>query len=463
MLRRVNLWLLHGLLVVLLQGCGGCGEDDPAPMGPGSGDRDGNVEEEPPPLDGGDRPIDVPNEDDLFPGDPPEELEGESCAADTNKIYELSTYDSNAQAAQLAVFAARFGLAYVSGDDVMCTTGVSFTEMYGAPGQHEPAAMTAYDDCTLVEQAAIARGDDVWLLAIVDNRQDARDLWIHAFNAESGRTRSQHRITENMAGEGAVELVRLDADRVLLVWAETAFDNSGTSLHGQFLSGAGEPIGEPVEIAAATEGFYTGMSMALLGESFIGLVYLRDDGVGGRSAVLDVLSRETAERERDPWVLTTEPGANGTIDIASDSMGAGVAYTLAQGTSRQIWFQEVGRDGRAAPVIAAGGNEGGPADPLRVIENPQLAIDLSLAKMPRGFALAYRALPSVGVPEPQIRAHFLDKAGRIVGDSAIALAELNGGQTALEMSTDGRMVLSWTDTDEDGISTLRALIVPCGT
>jgi hypothetical protein len=463
MLRRVNLWLLHGSLLVLLQGCGGCGEDDrPQVMMPP--DRDGNVDEEPDePIDGGDSPIDVPDEDDLFPGDPPEELEGERCAADTNKIYELATYSGNAQPAQLAVFASRFGLAYVSNEDVMCTTGVSLAEMSGAPGQNEPSPMTAYDDCTLVEQAAIARGDDAWLLAIVDNRQEARDLWVHAFDPESGRTRGQHRITENMAGEGAVELVRIDADSALIVWAETAFDNSGTALHAQFLSGEGEPMGEPVEIAEAAEGFNTSMAMVLLGEFYVGLAYVRDDGAGGQVAVLDVLDRETAERERDPWVLTTEAGANGTIDIASDSMGAGVAYTLVQGTSRQVWFQELGLDGRAAPVLGGGGLMGGPSDPLRVVENPQLAIDLSLARMPRGFALAYRALPSVGVTVPQIRAHFLDKSGRIVGDSAIALAEINGGQTALEMSTDGRMVLSWTDTDEEGLSTLRALIVPCGT
>ena len=99
---------------------------------------------------------------------------------------------------------------------------------------------------------------------------------------------------------------------------------------------------------------------------------------------------------------------------------------------------------------------------VRIVENPQLAIDVSLAKMPRGYALAYRALPSPGVSVPQIRAHFLDRTGRIVGDSGIALAEPNGGQTALEIGTDGRMVVSWTDTTEDNVSTLRALILPCG-
>lgn len=462
MQRRVNLWLLNVLLLVSLQGCGGCGEDDPVgpaiiPDSGGDGDEDDAGS-----FDSGPSPIDVPDAEDLFPGDPPEALEGERCAADTNKIYDLASTSSNALPAQVAVSAARFGLAFVSTADVMCTTGVSFAELYGAPGANEPSPTTAYDDCTLVEQAAIARGDGLWLLAVVDNRQDERDLWVHAFDHEAGDTVEQHRITENMAAEGPVELLRIDNERALIVWAEVAFDGSGAALRGQFLSGTGEPMGDVVEIAEPAAGFYSSMSMVLLGELYIGLSYAHDDGTGARSVVLDVLRRETGERERDPWVLTTEPGENATVDLASDSRGAGVAYTLAQGTSRQIWFQALGLDGRAAPVIGAGGQMGGPSEPKRVVENPQLGVDVSVAKLPTGFAVAYRALPSVGVTVPQIRAHFLDAFGRIVGDSAVALAEPTGGQTTIEAATDGRIVLSWTDTDDEAISTLRALIMPCG-
>lgn len=449
------------MLFVVLQGCGGCGEDDsPGPAVP-PGDGDSSVDEEPDDPDSGDSPIDVPDAEALYPGDPPEELAGEQCAADTNKIYELVTTSANAQPPSLAQFAGHFGMTYVTTTDAACATSVSFAEMFGVPGAHEPSPMTAYDDCTLVEQAAIARGDDAWLIAVVDNRQEARDLWVHAFDSDSGDTNGQHRITQNMAGEGAVELLRITNDRVLIVWSESAFDNSGTSLFGQFLSGSGEPMDEPVEIAAPAAGAYSSMSMVLLGESYVGLAYIHDDGAGGLSAVLDVLNQETAERDRDPWVLTTEPGVNGTIDLASDSMAAGVAYTIVQGTSRQVWFQGLGLDGLASPVLGGGG-AGGPSAPSRIVENPQLAIDVSMAKMPRGFAIAYRALPSVGVTVPQIRAHFLDRDGRIVGDSAVALAELAGGQTAIEMSSDGRIALSWMDTDEDGNSTLRALMVPCG-
>jgi len=247
-----------------------------------------------------------------------------------------------------------------------------------------------------------------------------------------------------------------------VVWAENAFDGTGTSLRAQLVSGTGEPIGESVEIQEAAEGFYASLSVALLGEFYIGVAYVHDDGLGARRVVLDVLSQETGERDRDSWVLTASPGDNGTVDLASGTLGAGIAYTLAEGTSRQIWFQGLGFDGRAAPVQSAGGLTGGPSEPTRVVENPQQGIDVSMTKLLRGFALAYRALPTVGIAVPQIRVHFLDRDGRIIGDSAVALAELSGGQTAIEVASDGRIVLSWTDTDEDGSSTLRALLVPCG-
>lgn len=460
MLRRVNLWLLHLILLVSLQGCGGCGEEERPIANPGDGDGDGDRDADMP--DTGDIPIDVPDADSIYPGDPPEELEGEGCAADTNKIYELAVTSGSAQPAQLAVFAARVGMAFVSADDVMCTTGVAYAELFGPPGANEATPRVAYDDCTLVEQAAIARGDDVWLIAIVDNRDDARELWVHSFDPETGETNDRYRITDNMAAEGTVEMVRIDNEQALLVWAETAFDNSGTALRAQFLTGGGEPVGDVVEISEPGPGFYSSMSMAVLGEFYIGLVYKLDDGAGNHSIVLDVLRQDSGEREREPWVLTTEPGTNGTVDIAADSIGAGVAYTIVQGTSRQVWFQELGFDGMAVKIMGAGGLVGGPADPVRVVENPQLAIDISMTRMPRGYALAYRALPSVGVPFSQIRTHFLDRNGRIVGESAVALAEAAGGQTAIKMATDGRIVLSWMDTDEDGDSTLRALIVPCG-
>lgn len=459
MLCRVNVWFSALALLGMLQACG---DDEKPPVN--TADDDASVMEEPDDMfDAGPFPFEPPDPNDVYPGDPPEELAGQLCAAHTNKIYDLATTQGNAVPALLAVDRqrSRFGMAFVSAGGDACTSGVSFAELYGPPGAVEASPTMAYDDCTLIETAAIARGDGAWLLAVTDNRMEARDLWVHAFDPESGDTIAVHRVTENMAAEASVGLLNLDRNRALIVWTETAFDNTGTSLVARFLSGEGEPEGEPVELEAASDAFYTGMAMTRLGDELIGLVYRRDGGAGGHAIVLDVLSAQTAERDRDPWVLTYEAGALGTVDIASDSRGAGVAYTVVQGLSRQVWFQPLGLDGYAAPV-ESGPNTGGPADPNRIVGAPQLGVDVSLARMATGFAVAYRALPSVRVPVAQIRAHFLDRRGEILGDSAIALAAESGGQTALESAFDGNMVLSWSDSDDEGLTTLRSLVVPCG-
>jgi hypothetical protein len=469
MLRRVNLWLLNVVLLGFLQGCGGCGDDEPPAV---SSDRDGEVEEDASFTgpDTGPPPVDVPDASDIFPGEPPPELEGEQCAAHTNKIYELTTTPGDPVPAQLAVdrLSAHFGMTFMSSaDDLMCSSGVGFAELYGPPGSVEAEPMIAYDECTLIEQAAIARGDDAWLLAITDNRMEARDLWVHAFDPESGDTIATHRITENMAAESSVALLSIERDRTLIVWTETAFDSSGTALRAQFLSGEGEPTGEPVELAEASTAFYSGMSMALLGDNYIGLVYRKEDA-SVFSAVLEVLSIETAEADREPWVLTAEAGFGGSVDIASDSRGAGVVYTIWQGTSRQVWFQALGLDGRALPVMMAN-QTGGPSEPNSIVGTQQPAVDVSVAKLATGFVVAYRALPSPSVPQPRIRVHFLDRRGEIIGEGSVALAAMTGGQTALESAFDGRLILSWSDSElvgdagfEEPLSTLRALVVPCG-
>jgi hypothetical protein len=458
--------LFYAFTLVALQACGGC-EDEapaPAPLPTNDGGTDERDEERDAEL-----PVEIPDAGNLYPGEPPEELEGQLCAADTNKVYELVSGTSDAQPALLAVdgIRNRFGMAFVSAAGAECSTSVQFAELYGVPGAHEPEPMLAYDGCTLIERAAIARGTDHWLLAIVDNRMESRDLWVHAFDPESGDTVATHRVTENMANEGSVAFLPLDDERILVAWSESAFDGTGSSLRVQVLSGEGEPTGEPVEIEPASTTFYTALTTTRLGNTndeetplFIGLAYKRDDSEGNAAFVLDVLHFETLERDRDPWVLTTTPGAFGSIDLDSDNNGGGVVYTVEEGISKQVWFQQLGNNGRAAPVMR-GNVVGGPSEPSRVIGNPELGIDVSLAKLPIGFVIAYRGLPSVAVPQAQVRTFFLDRNGERFGQSAVALAEEGGGQTAIEVANDGRAVLSWTDTAEDGSSTLRALVVPC--
>ena len=66
---------------------------------------------------------------------------------------------------------------------------------------------------------------------------------------------------------------------------------------------------------------------------------------------------------------------------------------------------------------------GGPAEPMRIVGPPFKANDASLAKLPNGYAVAYRALAGGTVTSPRIRVHFLDSYGRIIGESDVALGQ----------------------------------------
>jgi hypothetical protein len=200
--------------------------------------------------------------------------------------------------------------------------------------------------------------------------------------------------------------------------------------------------------------------MARIGD-FAGLGYRRVSDDGTRSEiVLDILD-ENGARDRDSWVLSTEAGSNGSIDLASDEEGAGAIYSLNQGESQQLWFQPLGLDGRALPVMT-GGKTGGGADPHRIVGPPDKAADVSMTKLPVGFAVAYRVLPSVGVDSPRIRVHFLESFGRIIGMSDVALATMYGGRTAIESAYDGRVVIGYSDSDDEtGATTIYGIKLPC--
>jgi hypothetical protein len=449
------------LLALPLSGCS-CGDDDgPSPPSRSDGGGDGDGDGPAPPFDGNfPDPIDRRDAAMIPEGDPPEELEGETCAADTNKTYELAHTDLQAFSAELAVdlVEATFGMAFVTGEDAECGAAVRFATLEGPAGLNEPSAAEVYDDCTIIERTAMTRTDSDWLLAIVDNRAE-RELWVHRYDAEDERLSNGHRLTSNMSSESAMALVSL-GDRALIVWTETIFGMPSHSLKVRFLAADGEPEGDEIMLEEERDTYFDGFSLAKLSDSYIALAYRRSTGPTTAELVLDVLDAETGERDRDPWVVTTEAGTTGTIDVAADSIGAGLVYSFAQGSGRQVWFQQMTTTGRPA-LVMTGGIAGGPTPPVVVVKNPNLGVDVSLAKLAAGYAVAYRALSGGNVREPQVRVAFLDRVGALQGDSAVALASETGGQTAIEAAYDGRVALTWTDVDEEGFTSVRALILPC--
>ena len=223
----------------------------------------------------------------------------------------------------------------------------------------------------------------------------------------------------------------------------------------------GKPSGDEVTLDQP-DGAWTFNQLAMTGfsDTLFGLAYRRADDSGHQESC-STWSTPTACATETRWVLTTQAGPNGGVDLSSDGEGAGVIYSLADGESEQLWFQRLGLDGRAAHVMS-GIMVGGASDPVRIVGPPYKAVDASLAKLPTGYAVAYRALPGGNVDSPRIRIHFLDRFGRIIGQSDATLATMYGGRTAIKAAYDGRVTVGYSDSDENtGDTTIVAIKLPC--
>jgi hypothetical protein len=450
------------LCALLLGGLGACSKKKHPPVALSTNndagdDFDGGVE-----IDAAGLPqVKAPDFDAsaIIPGDPPPELAGQSCAVDTNKLYELVTTARQPEPAALGIdqVGSRFAVSYVD-KSTRCVDAVFVTELQGPSGLGTPESKVATDACTAVDHVAVAHAGDTWLLASVDARQDERDLWMQPYDGVSKYP--PQRITKTATTKSEVAVTSFGTDAALVSWVEHDAAAGTTTLYARALTALGEPRGDSVAIEQSPTLGYDRLSLSQIGKTYVGLGYRRFDMAGRSELVLQVLDGTTGKLDRDEWLLTKEAGALGSIAISADENGGGLIYSLIQGTSEQLWFQQLGADGRAAPVMS-GGRTGGPSDPTRVVGPPYNAVDASLAKLPVGFAVAYRALPGGNVSSARIRVHFLDRFGRVIGNSDVALAQQSGGRTAIGAGYDGRVVLAWSDQTEDGKTTLTAIKLPC--
>lgn len=449
------------LLALVASPLVGCGGDDDDSVAATTGGDAGTKHEHP-----GNSEVDaapwVPVDFDAgmeIPGDPPKELAGQACAADTNKVYDLVTQMRAAVPTQMAVDleGSRFGFAFVDASK-QCVDALYFAELEGAPTVGKPEVALALDPCSKIEHASIGYNGKDWMLGSVDARMDSRDLWMQTFDGK--KAGASYRVTENLEVEREVAMVRTHGG-MLVAWVEQPVDGGATTLKLRPLDTLGKPSGKEVKLDQP-KGAWTigGLSMARFGD-LVGLAYRRIDDTGTQSEIVFDVLDDQGVRDRDSWVLSSEAGSNGSVALASDEDGAGVIYSLNQGESEQLWFQMLDNGGHAGKVIS-GGLTGGDADPTRIVGPPDKAADVSLTKLVTGFALAYRVLPGIGVDSPRIRVHFLDPFGRVIGMSDVALATMYGGRTAIETAYDGRIVLGYSDSDDDtGATTLYGIKLPC--
>jgi hypothetical protein len=463
----VELRLMWAILCVPLtcSALSGCGDDSGPANTMDAGGRDGGANDGGyvRPDGGGVRPPRPRIDAAVIAGDPPEELESENCAVDTNKLYEVATTDRAPEPSQVAVdqVGSRFGLVYVDKSDT-CFDAVYLTTLSGPSNVGEPSVSMAVDPCAMIERAALTRTKSSWLIATVDGRMGAGSVWVQAYDGK--KTLTAYNITESPGEKTELAITALSADAAIVSWVEVALDSMGilsNSLHVRVLSSKGEPTADEVELEPLGTYSIAGLSLAQTSSSFVALGYWRNGTDGTSEIVLDVLDTVTGERDRDPWVVSPTAGTRGSVDVSADDEGGGMVYSFGDRTAHQLWFQQLGTDGSAA-LVMSGASVGGPAEPSRIVGAPRNAVDASIAILPgTGFAVIYRSLPGPGLTEPRIHLELLGVNGGQKGGSDIALANEYGGRTTIETGFDGRMVVAWSDTSEDGLTKSTAVKLPC--
>jgi hypothetical protein len=271
--------------------------------------------------------------------------------------------------------------------------------------------------------------------------------------------RKATRVTESGPREIETAIASAGEDRLMLAWVDVDLLTNTQSLRVRLLDGSGVPIADEVVIADDEESRYGGLALSVIGERFVGLGYRRAGFDGSSQIVLEILDATTGERDRDEWVLADDAGSAGGIDFGTDIDGGAVLYSLGEGTSQQLWLQRLAPTGMAATAMS-GLDVGGPAAPQRIVGPPIDAVDASLAKLVSGYAVSYRVLPRDD-SQPRISVYFIDRFGATRGSSDIAFALPYGGRTAVEAAYDGRIVVGWSDTEDDNTTTVTAVKLPC--
>jgi hypothetical protein len=453
----------------IVRGCGilwiacaliACGDDDdgkPAVETPNKPRPDAGSGSEP--YDG-DVPLPRPDsgKPTVDPGDPDPGLTG-ACAIDSNKIYTVAQSDVPFLSTPLAVdpINSRFAVPYIASDG--CLDAVHWANFASAASGGAPKSTMALDDCAQLRGVAATSVGDRWLVATIDNRKSSPwDVWVEPYDSDQNLSGDATRISESSHVETSVALATLRSDwRTMIAWADEDL-HQGQALYVRPLDGDGNPVGDAVQIDHGSDVYFTGLALKPMGLEGAGLAYWRYSLDYKISDLVFVTLDGSGKAVRDAWVVAANAGPSASIDLISDNEGGGLVYSRAESqTGRQVWFQQIDSDGQAA--IQRTGTTRAPEQ--RVVNAPARGIDVSLTKLRTGFIVTYRSLPKDDTSMPMLRIYFLDRYGQVIGSSDVSYTSAAGGRTAIQAANDGRVVLGWSQVNEDGTSEIKVVRLPC--
>jgi hypothetical protein len=391
-------------------------------------------------------------------GTPEDGLIGK-CAIDSNKIYSVNQRNEPFGGTPLAVDPAQsmFALPFI-GPQAGCLDVVNMTLFMGSSAGGAPMTMVASDHCGLIKDAATAALQGHWLVATVDSRDPPYDVWVQRYDASKGEQGAAVRLSQASAVETALAIASFrDSEHAIVAWGDE--ETAGVhTLYTRVVDADGAAVGDAVKIQESTELYYRGLSLAPLGTDGAGLAYWRYSEDFKTSEIVFRALDAAGKPSRDEWVMATNAGPSASVDLATDPLVGGVVWSRAEGSQgRQIWFQRIDETGQAAELLSGPGRS--PA--LRIVNSPFRGVDVAIAKLLTGYVLSYRSLPTAKEPRAQIRLYFLDRNGAVIGDSDVSYTSESGGRTAVEAAYDGRVVIGWSQVNEDGKSELKLVRLPC--
>jgi hypothetical protein len=391
-----------------------------------------------------------------IPGMPEQGLDG-TCAIDSNKIFTVAERDQPFSGTPLAVdpINSVFALPFVANGG--CLDAVHMATLFGDAQSGAPKSDVVIDECSLVRDAVTAAMGDSWLVALIDNRQPPYDVWVESYDAAQKKMGPGQRISQGSSVEAALALTALrNGEGAMLAWSDED-DAAGQTLYARSLDKQGKPRADSVVIDQSKALYFRGLAIKGLGMDGAGLVYWRYSIDFAISDLVFVALDAAGKPLREKWVLAGNVGPSGSIDLTLDEEGGGIVYARAEAmTGRQLWFQQIDDTGQAALSVS-----GTRAAALRFVNAPFKGIDVSVAKLRSSFAVAYRALPALNETRAQIRLYFLDRNGAVIGDSDVSFTSVSGGRTAIHTAYDGRVVIGWSQVNEDGKSVMKVVRLPC--
>jgi hypothetical protein len=381
-----------------------------------------------------------------------------NCAIDSNKIFTVAQRDEPFLQTPLAVdpINSRFALPYVADGD--CLQAVHMSSLAGAATSGDPQSDIAVDECSLVLDAVTTAIGDQWLVALVDNREPPYDVWVEPYDASHKKMGAAQRASQGASVEKELALVTLrNGTQAMLAWSDEN-GSAGQSLYARPLDNTGAPRGDAARIEQSDTLYYRGLALAALGADGAGLAYLRYSLDFKTSDIVFVALDNSGKAVRAPWVLASNAGPSPSVNLAVDEDSGGIVYSRAESqTGRQLWFQQIDDTGQAAAARTGTAR----ASALRFLNAPFKGVDVSVAKLRTSFVVAYRALPAVNQDRAQIRLYFLDRFGAVIGNSDVSYTSLSGGRTAIQSAYDGRVVIGWSEVEEDGKSVTKVVRLPC--